>query len=230
MKQTLEYSKENKLDDINKTNKKHKRQRNKVSFGTSCTLVPTSSHPNLSSNIGSYTFTEKHDYYKVSEDLPPSSPPQIDDYGNDEYLNVNDSTSDEMLYKEFDVVEKEEIVDTDTIESATNCIIEYMAITCRNAKQTIESIKKYLMEGILGSYDDRVVTRVVEGILESERFFGKLKRSKLDANNKKVPDLYYYIPQNDSNMSRMLMYAPHAKRVRQCTLIDAQYYFKPIAK
>ncbi|OLY78555.1 Protein PLM2, partial [Smittium mucronatum] len=109
-----------------------------------------------------------------------------------------------------------------------NQTIEYMANYMKNVKVTLAQIISHLAP--INAKVTSDAGPALLDILASNRCFGVLHRSNLDANGKKVCDLFYYDNANDPNIDRRMCYQQVAKRVRKCTLVDAQYYYKPIPK
>ncbi|PVU88904.1 hypothetical protein BB561_005655 [Smittium simulii] len=143
--------------------------------------------------------------------LPPSSPPQTD--FEDEHDNSILKPSNNFIHntnsKQVDY------------SSNTNKQVKYSSNTNKQAEYSSNTNKQ-------AEYSSNSIHHTTNPTFDSTPCFVKLARSKLDAHNNKVEDFYYYNPEFDSDPLRKLTFSHSIRPSRRCTLIDPQYYYKPI--
>ncbi|OMH85475.1 Transcription factor [Zancudomyces culisetae] len=121
-------------------------------------------------------------------------------------------------------------------------LVEAAIFSGRSSTLTISDMIKYLCKthGSLGQLVSSTqglsdcelmpaITEKLGELLLSCKFFGRVERNVLDANDEKAEDQFYYIPHLDDNETRRSTYGPLVKTARRCTLSDKQYYFKPVS-
>ncbi|PVV03903.1 hypothetical protein BB560_001604 [Smittium megazygosporum] len=163
-------------------------------------------------NLGIFKTTDSSDV------LVPGNVANVSNESNGYKTYKTNNKAEENNSESFESISKDMIPSID-LEWLASEIVCYLALN-KKTKTTVSELIKAISTDILPCQ--------FINVLENNECFGKLARTKLDANNHKVEDYYYYIPEKDSNVARKLAFSPLIRPSRKCTLIDAQYYYKPI--